>query len=141
NQYVVQMPGQALRMRSEVFRARAGAEGPFNRLLRRYTNVFLTQLAQSVACNSLHTVEQRCCRWLLMTHERAGSDEFPLTHKFLAGMLGVRRASVSEVARGLRQEGLIRYGRGLLTVLDREGLAEAACECYRVVQTEFDRLF
>jgi CRP-like cAMP-binding protein len=140
SRYVVQVPGQALRMRAQAFRARAAGDGPLHRLLLRYTGAFLTQLAQSVACNGLHSVEQRCCRWLLMTHVRARRDRFPLTHEFLAGMLGVRRASVSEVARGLQRAGLIRYVRGQLAVLDRAGLAAAACECHRVVQSHFDRL-
>jgi CRP-like cAMP-binding protein len=86
-------------------------------------------------------VEQRCCRWLLTTRQRAGVDEFPLTHDFLAAMLGVRRASVSEVARGLQKAGLIRYARGRLAVLDPRGLATSACECFHAGQEALDRLF
>jgi CRP-like cAMP-binding protein len=139
-QYLVPVPGQALRLPSEFLRERAYAGGPLHRLLLRYTNVLFTELSQSVACNSLHTVAQRCSRWLLMTQLRAGADEFPLTHDFLATILGVRRASVSEVARALQESGLIRYARGRLAVLDHKGLAATACECFRNGQEEMERL-
>ena len=96
--------------------------------------------AQSSACNRLHSVEQRCSRWILHTHDRVGKDEFHLTQEFLSQMLGVRRASVSEVASALQGEGLISYWRGNLRILDRSGLEAVACECHGVITKEFDRL-
>ena len=137
--WVVQVPGEALRMAAEDFRVHV-ARRPLHDLLLLYTNAFLVQVSQSVACNALHPVEERLCRWLLTVHTRVGSDQFPLTHHFLGSMLGVRRASVTEAARGLQEEGLIRYGRGRLEVLDRPGLESAACGCHRVAQAELDRL-
>jgi CRP-like cAMP-binding protein len=134
---LVQVPGEALRMAADAFRSRVGRGSRLHGLLLRYTHGLLAQVAQSAACNALHPVEQRMCRWLLMVHSRAGSDRFPLTHDFLAAMLGVRRASVTEAARELRQAGLIRYGQGQLTVLDRPGLEVAACACYRTDQAGF----
>ena len=137
--WVVQAPGQALRMAAEEFRAHA-VRRPLRDLLLLYTNAFLAQVSQSVACNALHPVEERLCRWLLTVHARVDSDQFPLTHEFLATMLGVRRASVTNAARGLQEAGLIRYGRGRLEVLDRPGLEAAACGCHRAAQAELDRL-
>jgi CRP-like cAMP-binding protein len=136
---VVQVPGDCLRMRGEELRRRFGRDGTLHDLLLRYTNAFLAQVAQSAACNSLHSIERRLCRWLLAVHDRTEADRFRLTHEFLAAMLGVRRASVTEAARALRGKGLIRYGAGLLTVLDRPGLEAAACGCHRAIQREFDR--
>jgi CRP-like cAMP-binding protein len=137
---IVQVPGDALRLPADEFRSRVGRDSPLHGLLLRYTNAFLSQVSLSVSCNSLHSLEKRLCRWLLMTHVRAETDEFMLTHELLAAMLGVRRASVTEAARGLRQAGLIRYVRGQITVLDRPGLEAAACPCHRIAQREFDRL-
>jgi CRP-like cAMP-binding protein len=135
--YLVQIPGDALRLRSDVLRQEAARQGAFHRLLQLYTHAFMTQEAQIVACNGLHAVKQRCCRWLLLTHDRVRSDEFPLTQEFFAQMLGVRRASVAEVARMLQRTGLIRYRRGQVTILDRDGLQKAACECYGVIKSAF----
>jgi CRP-like cAMP-binding protein len=139
-QAIVLVPGQALRITADAFRTRVNGDGALHRVLLRYTNAFLTEVMQSVACNALHTVKQRCCRWLLMTQVRAGTDDFRITHEFLAGMLSVRRASVSEVAQSLEDAGLIRCGRGYVKILDRRGLGAAACECHHVVQAEFDRM-
>ena len=111
------------------------------RLLLLYQSAFLSQVSQAVACNGLHSVHQRCCRWLLMTQDRAHSDVFPMTHEFLATMLGVRRSTVSEVLEPFQKEGLIRYSRGKCTVVNRKGLKAGACECYRVIAKEFERLF
>ncbi len=108
-------------------------------LLLRYTSAYLGQLAQSVACNRLHPLEQRCARWLLMMQDRAG-DQFPITHEFLSNMLGVRRATVTVAAGILQRSGLIRYSRGKMTVTDRVGLEEASCECYLTVRKMFERL-
>jgi CRP-like cAMP-binding protein len=137
---VVQVPGQAWRMPVADMQAAARRDSPFSRLLYRYMNVFLTQVTQSVACNTFHPLARRLCRWLLMTHDRVHSDQFPLTHELLARMLGVRRASVSEVASKLQDAGIIRYIHGKITVVDRRGLEAASCECYRAVKSEFDNL-
>jgi CRP-like cAMP-binding protein len=110
-------------------------------LLILYHTAFLAEVSQAVACNGLHSVHQRCCRWLLMTQDRAHSDVFPMTHEFLAEMLGVRRSTVSEVLEPFQEKGLIRYRRGKLTVLDRDGLMAGSCECYRRITDEFVRLF
>ena len=106
----------------------------------RYAAYFTSQLSQSVACNRLHTLEERCARWLLMTHDRVGSHDFSLTQDFLAFMLGVRRASVTVAAGMLQQAGLIRYQRGRIEVLDRARLEDASCECYAVVRRTYDQL-
>ena len=113
---------------------------PLRRLVLRYTGVFLFQVSQAVACNGLHSVQERCCRWLLMTHERVDGDEFPITHEFLAQMLGVRRPSITEVLRPLQKDGVIRYRRGTMVILDRESLEAKSCECFRTVQAEYVRL-
>jgi CRP-like cAMP-binding protein len=95
---------------------------------------------QGVACNGLHSVEQRCCRWLLSAQDRIGTPELAITHDFLAQMLGVRRASISDVLRPLQDQGLIRAARGKVTILDAERLASSSCECYRVIRREYKRL-
>jgi CRP-like cAMP-binding protein len=110
-------------------------------LLVLYHTASFAQVSQAVACNGLHSVHQRCCRWLLMTRDRAHSDVFPMTHEFLAEMLGVRRSTVSEVLEPFQEEGLIRYSRGKFTILDRKGLEAGSCECYRRINEEFQRLF
>ena len=139
-QAFAQVPGEALRMAAPVFTAVLPRAGTLVRRLQRYTQALFTQVSQSAACNTLHETTPRCCRWLLMTHDRVGSDEFLLTHEFLARMLGVRRASVSALAATLQQAGLIRYRWGQMTVVNRLGLEAAACECYRIIATEYDRL-
>jgi CRP-like cAMP-binding protein len=88
----------------------------------------------------MHPADERCARWLVMTHDRVGSDEFELTQEFLAQMLGVRRATVSEVANALQSEGVIRYSRGTISILNRDALADRSCECYRIIRDEYDRL-
>jgi CRP-like cAMP-binding protein len=135
-----QVPGESRRMAAPVFTEVLPRAGTLARRLQRYTQALFTQISQSAACNNLHEIAQRCCRWLLMTHDRVGSDEFLLTHEFLAAMLGVRRASVSAVAATLQRAGLIRYHRGQMTIINRPGLEAAACECYRIITTEYDRL-
>lgn len=138
---LVQVPGEALRMRAADFRKYVRPGSPLHALLLRYTDVFLTQLSQSAGCNALHAVEERMCRWLLLVHSRVGTPRLPITHAFLAAMLGVRRASVTEVAGRLQDAGLIRSGRGQITLLNLPGLESAACECFRTVQAELERLF
>lgn len=137
---IVQVPGDALRIRADVLLAEANREGPFRRLLIAYQSAFLCQVSHGVACNGLHSVQQRCCRWMLMTQDRVQSERLPLTHELMAMMLGVRRASISEVLQPLQELGLIRSQRGKITILDRGGLEDICCECYRTLDEEFDRL-
>lgn len=136
----MQIPGEGLCIKVDVFRSEVPPGSSFHNLLLRYIQALLNQIAQSAACNRLHSVEERASRWLLMTRDRADSDEFPLTQEFLSAMLGVRRASVSEVAATLQKAGLIRYHRGNMTILDRQGLEACSCECYQVVKQQYDRL-
>jgi CRP-like cAMP-binding protein len=135
-----QVPGEALRMDAGVFLERLQRVPSLHALILRYAGTFFVQVAQSTACNRLHTIDERCARWLLMTHDRVGSDHVPLTQEFLSQMLGVRRASVNAVAGLLQKSGLIRYSRGTITILDRKGLEAASCECYQVIRKEYERL-
>lgn len=135
-----QIPGRALRMEANAFKEELARRGNLYRMMQRYTHALLLQVAQSAACNRLHSTEQRCCKWLLLTHDRVEGDEFPLTHEFLSQMLGVRRAGVTEVAGNLQRAGFIGYRRGTLRILDRRGLEAASCECYETIRKEFDRL-
>jgi CRP-like cAMP-binding protein len=139
-QVIVQIPGDGLRMKADVFKAQVSWGCPLHTLLLRYMQTLMNQISQTAACNRLHSIEARCCRWLLMTHDRMESDSFPLTQEFLSYMLGVRRASVSEVAATLQKSGLINYHRGQITIRDRKGLEAASCECYQSTQQEFKRL-
>jgi CRP-like cAMP-binding protein len=134
-----QISGDAYRIEVDAF-MRLSQGGRLRELLNLYTQGFVTQVSQSVACNRLHTPERRLARWLLMCRDRVGRNEFELTQQFMAQMLGVRRATVSECASSLQKRGLIRYRRGLLTVTDDVGLEAASCDCYRIVRDEFDRL-
>jgi CRP-like cAMP-binding protein len=138
---IVQVPGTALCGSHDILRFEAGRSRTFTDLIRRYYHLVIGQVAQTAACNRLHTLEERCCRWLLIAHDSARSDSFPITHDFLAMMLGVQRAGVSIAAKALQQAGLIYYVRGHLTVADRTGLEAAACECYDVIRQLTDRLF
>jgi CRP-like cAMP-binding protein len=139
-QALTQVTGAAVRVEAGRFRQWLAAADGALPLFLRYAQVLLEQTAQSVACNRRHAMDERCARWLLATRDRVGSDSFMLTHEFLAAMLGVRRASVTVAAGMLQQAGLIRYSRGRVTVLDRERLEEASCECYRVVREQHGRL-
>ena len=137
---VVQIAGPgAHMMRAGVFAAEMERRGPLYELVRRYSQALLGLIMQSVACNGLHAVDQRCARWLLMSHDRAGPS-FLLTQEHLAAMLGVRRSSVSEVAKRLQAQGLMKYARGRITILNRRGLEKLSCECYDTVRANFDRL-
>ena len=135
-----QVPGTSLRLPAERFAALTDGAGVLQKLLERYTQALFVQVAQSSACNRLHTLEQRCARWLLQTEDRIGAPRFPLTQEFLAQMLGVQRSSVNTAAGALQQHGVIRYSRGVITILDRPGLETLACECYRVSAAEYARL-
>lgn len=134
-----QVEGEALRMEAERFRE-FSRSGPLHRLMHRYTQALFNQMAQSAACNRLHSLEERCARWLLITHDRVGQDQFALKQAFLAQMLGTRRPSVSVAAGMLQKAGFIRYSRGKITVTDRPGLESASCECYARIRREFERL-
>jgi CRP-like cAMP-binding protein len=137
---VVQTAGHAYRMDRHVLKQAFDQGGLLQRLLLRYTQALMTQMAQTAACNRHHTVEQQLCRWLLLTMDRLPSQELTMTQELVAGMLGVRRESVTEVAGSLQSSGYIRYRRGHISVLDRLGLEDHACECYGVVKKEITRL-
>jgi len=130
----VQVPGAALRMDAGVFRSELARDGRLAGIVRRYAQAFSSQLCQQVACNALHSIEERCARWMLLTHDRVGLDEFALTQEFLAQMLGVRRASITQVAGVLQRAEVISYHRGRVTVTDRARLEASSCEYYRVLR-------
>ena len=135
---LVQGAGTAMRMGAAALRTESDRAGSLHRLLRRYTHSLLTQASQSAACNRFHTVDARLARWLLMTRDRSGSDEFLLTQEFMSDMLGVRREGVSRAAGALQQDELINYSRGHVKILDRPGLEAVACVCYRMIKAESD---
>jgi CRP-like cAMP-binding protein len=135
----VEVRGRARRMAARVVREES-TRGALKAVLDRYAQALLTQTAQWAACNRLHPIDQRCARWLLLTHDQRQADRFPLTHEMLAQKLGARRPSVTTAARKLQHAGLIRYSRGRITVLDRVGLEAASCDCYRIVRGEYERL-
>jgi CRP-like cAMP-binding protein len=137
---VVQSAGNAFRLRSSALRSAFGQGGVFQKILLRYTQSLMTQISQTAVCNRLHAVEKQLCRWLLINHDLLQTNELVMTHDLIANMLGVRREGVSIAAGHLQKEGLIRYVRGTITILDRPGLEAAACECYQVVKDEYDRL-
>jgi CRP-like cAMP-binding protein len=136
-----QVAGTALRMPAEAFRRAIARRGPLADLLHRYSLALLTLVGQSSACNRVHTMRERCARWLLMTHDRVGLDSFPLTQHFLSQMLGVGRAAVNKAIGSLEQDALIDYAYARVTLRDRPGLERASCECYIIIRREFDRLF
>ena len=137
----IQIPGDAWRIDADAFlRALDGVAG-LRDVLLRYAQTYLNQVGQGSACNRAHGVQERCARWLLMTHDRTGGDEFPLTQEFLAAMLGVRRAGVTVAAGILQKAGLIRYSRGRITIVDRAGLEAASCACYATIRASYERLF
>jgi CRP-like cAMP-binding protein len=136
----IQVPGAGLRMKAALFKRELAQSASMRVALLRYAHAFFNQVAQSAACNHFHNIQQRTCRWMLMTHDRMQSDEFLLTQEFLAMMLGVQRTGVTAAAGSLQRAGLIRYTRGNVTILDRLGLERLSCECYSVSKLEFDRL-
>jgi CRP-like cAMP-binding protein len=138
--YVVQMSGTASRVPYERLSEVMKASPRLQHLILRYGEVLLAQTFQTVACNAVHAVEARCCRWILSMHDRADQDTLPLTHEFLAEMLGVQRSTVSVVTRTFQTAGLIRQSRGGITVIDRAGLEGMACECYGKIQRVYKRL-
>jgi CRP-like cAMP-binding protein len=139
NQVIVQVADGAMRMKASALKAELKRGGALPGLLLRYTHTRIIHISQRAACNSLHTVRERLCRWLLMVHDRVRSDVFSLTHGRISNMLGVRRTSVTEAAGSLQQARLINYSYGKITILNRRGLERAACECYRIAMAEGDR--
>ncbi len=135
---LVQGSGTALRMPAARFRKFFRHSPPLQQELYRYTYTLMAQISQTAACNRFHVVEMRLARWLLMTHDRVKSDQFHMTHEFLGHMLGVRRVGVTRAAQTLQNRKLIRYSRGNITVLDRNGLEAAACHCYEIVRDMHD---
>jgi CRP-like cAMP-binding protein len=126
--------GSSLRMRASGFKEAIDGDTPLRTVTQRFFQTYLSQISQSVACNRLHSIEERFSRWVLMTHDRITGEHFQLTQEFLADMLGVHRPSVSLVAGAFQQAGLIKYSRGALTILNREGIEDICCECYAAVK-------
>jgi CRP-like cAMP-binding protein len=140
NRAIVQVAGEAFRLPAAALRAEFQLGGAVQLALLRYTQALITQISQTAVCNRLHAIEQRLCRWLLLTRDRVPTDQVQMTQEFLAHMLGVRREGVTVAAQHLQEAGLIRYTRGHITILDRPGLEATTCECYQVVRDEFTRL-
>jgi CRP-like cAMP-binding protein len=136
----VQVPGTGMRLRAEILHSALQRSAGMRAVILHYAHAFFNQVAQSAACNHFHSIDQRCCRWLLMTHDRVQSDQFLLTQEFLGMMLGVRRASVNLAAQKLKVDGIIDYRRGQVSILSRRKLERRACECYAISKLEFDRL-
>lgn len=137
---VVQSEGLAYRLKAHILLEEFNRGGPAQHLLLRYTQALITQMTQTAVCNRHHSVEQQLCRWLLLSLDRLSGNSLNMTQELIANMLGVRREGVTEAAGKLQREGLIRYCRGRIDVLDRERLEQRVCECYQVVKTEFERL-
>jgi CRP-like cAMP-binding protein len=137
---LVQVPGTALRMDTAAFREELDRIPTLRPILLRYALAHFEQVARTAACNSRHHIDQRLARWLLMAHDRVEGDEFPMTHEFMAMMLGVRRAGITTAARSLSKAGFIEYERGRITVTDRPGLEAASCECYGIARRAQDQL-
>jgi CRP-like cAMP-binding protein len=137
---VVQSAGHAFRLSSRLLKREFEHGGPLQHLLLRYTQALITQMAQTAVCNRHHSIEQQLCRWLLLSVDRLPTNVLTMTQELIANMLGVRREGVTDAAGKLQDEGMIRYSRGRITVLDRPKLERRVCECYSVVKKEFDRL-
>jgi CRP-like cAMP-binding protein len=137
---VVQSAGMGFRLRADLMLEAFNRSGPVLHLLLRYTQALITQMAQTAVCNRHHSLDQQLCRWLLLSLDRLDGLELVMTQELIANMLGVRREGVTEAAGHLQQDGLIRYQRGRITVLDRPGLEQRTCECYAVVKAEYERL-
>ncbi len=137
---ISQVAGHSLRMDAAAFLALFEQSSAFQVLVDKYTQALFGQISQAAACNRLHSSEERLSRWLLMSHDRVGSDQFTITQEFLGQMLGARRSTVSVSAGILQRAGLIRYVRGHVTIVDRAGLEAVSCECYSVIRSELDRV-
>ena len=135
-----QVPGSAIKVSADLFHTLFTSDTAFRQLLDRYLQAYVNMLGQLAACNRLHSIYERCARWLLMTHDRVKSNNIPLTHEFLAMMLGTGRSGVTIAAATLQQAGFIKYAHGTITILDRPGLEDASCECYDVARRQFGGL-
>ncbi len=140
NRAVVQSAGHAYRLKGNLLKNEFYRAGPMQRLLLRYTQALLTQMAQTAVCNRHHSLDQQLCRWLLLSIDRLPDNTLNMTQELISNMLGVRREGVTESAGKLQKSGLISYRRGRITIIDRAGLEERVCECYAVVKEEYDRL-
>jgi len=137
---VVQSAGLGIRLRAAAFQTEFSRVGAILHLMLRYTQALITQMAQTAVCNRHHTLDQQLCRWLLLSLDRLTGTQLDMTQELIANMLGVRREGVTEAALKLQKAGLIKYTRGHITILDRDGLEKRTCECYAVVKHEYDRL-
>jgi CRP-like cAMP-binding protein len=137
---IIQIPGDAVRINANSFRKVASNEPAMEQLVYQHMYALLRQVLYGAACNRIHSMEERCARWLLMTHDRAGRDTFPLTQEFLSHMLGVRRATVNIATGMLKKAGFIQYVRGKLTIIDRPGLESASCGCYKAILKVYSSL-
>jgi CRP-like cAMP-binding protein len=137
----VQIPGAALRTTPDILQREMGQSEAVRELVRRFAQTTVSQLAQIAACNGLHSLQERCCRWLLIGHDSARSDSFLLTHELLAMILGVQRTGISIAARNLQEAGVIHYHRGHITIANRQRLEATACECYATIRAQCDKLF
>ena len=137
---VVQSAGKGFRLKAQIVKEEFNRAGPVLHLLLRYTQALITQMAQTAVCNRHHSLDQQLCRWLLLSLDRLQDNELVMTQELIANMLGVRREGVTEAALKLQQDGLIRYARGRITVLDRPAIEKRTCECYAVVHKEYQRL-
>ena len=140
NRAVVQSAGRALRIAAKDLKAEFKLGNAMHDLMLRYTQALMTQISQTAVCNRLHPIEQQLCRWLLLSHDRLHTDKLVMTHHLISNMLGVRREGITLAAQKLAARGLISNRRGTMTVIDRHGLEHAACECYDVVKSEYDRI-
>jgi len=137
---IIQSAGDGVRMKAKDLKAEFARGGRFQELLLRYTQALMTQISQTAVCNRLHSIEQQLCRWLLLSHDRLDSDKLVMTHDLISNMLGVRREGITLAAQKLAAKKLITNKRGTMTVIDRQGLETAVCECYKVVNEEYNRL-
>jgi CRP-like cAMP-binding protein len=140
-QYICQVRGSAVHIAAETLRHEFNTDAHARDVVLRFAQAYIAQLSQNAVCNSVHSIEQRLCRWILDCRIRLQTDELQMTHDYIAAMLGVRRASVSESAKKLQERGLIKTNRGCLSVLDANGLGKMSCECFEVVRREYQRFF
>ena len=137
---VVQSAGEAFKIKAQDLKTEFGRGGEMQKMLLRYTQALMTQISQTAVCNRLHSLEQQLCRWILLSHDRLNSDKLVMTHDLISNMLGVRREGVTLAAQKLAEKGLITNTRGTIILIDRQGLENAVCECYKVVNDEYNRL-
>jgi CRP-like cAMP-binding protein len=137
---IIQNSGDAFRLKAKDVKAEFALGGMFQKMLLRYTQALMTQISQTAVCNRLHSVEQQLCRWLLLSHDRLDTDKLVMTHDLISNMLGVRREGITLAAQKLAKRKLIKNVRGTILIIDRQGLEEAVCECYKVVNSEYNRL-